>query len=305
MHNSILRLSGGIGNQLSQYAFKRALELEHGISCIVDIGWYYGNHGSTKRSLEIQELLSLNGGWVNSSTLMERSVSRLKPFSRYIINTKLGAKYSNTPTEFMGLASIREDPNCDSKTYLGRYLLGSFTSFNLWKKYSEKITDEIEVGLFPKSEDCSNRNYKKISIHARQGDYRNDLKTRGFHGYCMPNYYINALDALALNSEATIVNIESDSKEFATELANEINNVFDFDVRISTRDSGKSVLRSLINSDYLIGSNSTLSWWAHALGNHSKSIFPNSWFVSSKELMNVNDFARDRLILINSELGSQ
>ena len=102
-----------------------------------------------------------------------------------------------------------------------------------------------------------------------------------------------------------MVNIESDSKEFAMDLANEITHVFDFDVRVSTKDSGKSVLMSLIDSDYLIGSNSTLSWWAHALGNHSKSVFPNSWFVSSQDLLTIDDFAKKNLILINSELSSQ
>ena len=305
MDNSILRLSGGMGNQLSQYAFKRALELEHGISCLVDIGWYHGYHGSTKRILERQELLSLQGGWVDSSSLIARLMSRLNPLTKYLVNTRLVVKSSSTPAEFMGLRSISETSHIDSKSYLGRYLLGSFTSYDLWKEFSEEIIGEIKVGLFPDNQNRYTHDYKKISIHARQGDYRNDPKTRSFHGYCTPGYYLKALDSLDSSHGATMVNIESDSKEFAMELANEITHVFDFDVRVSTKVSGKSVLMSLIDSDYLIGSNSTLSWWAHALGNHSKSVFPNSWFVSSQDLLTIDDFAKKNLILINSELSSQ
>ena len=50
----IVRIMGGLGNQLFQYATARALALRTNQELAFDVGWYYErNEGDSKRELEL------------------------------------------------------------------------------------------------------------------------------------------------------------------------------------------------------------------------------------------------------------
>ncbi|REE73008.1 glycosyl transferase family 11 [Rhodococcus wratislaviensis] len=110
-----------------------------------------------------------------------------------------------------------------------------------------------------------------IAVHVRRGDYVKVPRNLERLGVCSADYYISAVDALAVSLPVLIV---SDDHAWCEEnLVNRIPNS-----RVFNGGSAWSDMSVISGASAVVLSNSTFSWWGAVLGQSSGVIFPTPWF---------------------------
>lgn len=280
MHNhSIVSLSGGLGNQLFQYSYSKYLTKSLNQPVFLDTSWYRFNQSIGGRRLVLTDLVASGLNLTDTSNLIERGFLKATSF---ISGQNAYRGHLNYIAKCMtGLQFIDDDPLI-ANVSKDSYYQGSFSLPHYWTSATISLRDELSNYL----EGYANRNQRSFSqehdlnIHVRRGDYVKNPKTRAFHGYCSINFYLESVEKLIseFNSIKSI-QIFSDSVEFAEKLRISLQ-TFSKEISVNNRDDSLLALRDLSNSKFLIGSNSTFSWWAHALGSHQLSYFPSKWLMS-------------------------
>jgi hypothetical protein len=118
-----------------------------------------------------------------------------------------------------------------------------------------------------------------VIVHVRRKDYKETP-----FGLLSNNYYLDALtQASDLSNQGRVFAISdeelSDLKEFLKPISNQIE-------IIDTKEMSSADILSLISSfKFIVGANSTLSWWAASLGGlveNNMVWFPDPWFKSGR-----------------------
>jgi len=273
---SIVRVSGGLGNQLFQFSFGKYLEIKNGEETVYDLFEYKFPSNSSAHKLEVSELLSSN--CINQpSRLFDLFPNSIKEF----LNVKNRA--SLNAGKVFGHTVIQESVQVFDSTLdisSKKYYLGNFISHLYWSDYSLEIIESIKHELQRKSALKLEMDSSTIGIHIRRGDYISNKKTRNFHGYCSNSYYLSAINiALELYPEVKRVVIASDSPDLVEGLKQAIEKI-GIPVELLREENPVKVLILLASFEVFIGSNSTFSWWAAALTRKKTSVFPREWFAS-------------------------
>lgn len=117
-----------------------------------------------------------------------------------------------------------------------------------------------------------------LAIHLRVGDYKNEPLI----GILGKEYYVNALKALNLKSNPTVVVFTDSPEEVPNYLPIEILT----DVKIApTNLSSAETLVLMSTFDKLIIGNSTFSWWAASSGQSARKkviVAPSPWFIGQE-----------------------
>jgi len=157
----IIRLTGGLGNQMFQYAYGRSWSIKNKKPFKYFFVYY---RGDTKRKYEL-DIFNVKGKKINN--IFPNILVKISDFLKVNIpsikygNWQSSKYYSNCEKE------IRED-------------------FQFIKPLDEKNTNVLR-----KIETTNS-----ISVHIRRGDYISDNKTNKFHGICSPKYFQKAIDYL-------------------------------------------------------------------------------------------------------------
>jgi hypothetical protein len=307
--SSFVRVSGGLGNQLFQYCFAKSVESETQKDVKLDFDSYRFTKHAGFRNIELTRLLNVSSTG-NSKNYFTDS------FSLPIFGSALQSKvmqrreFRVRNSQFWnGKKVIREtkfpfDPNVPFST--SAYYVGNFISMEYWggdhESYFADITSKLssfvgEIDAIPRLNPENT-----VVIHSRRGDYVSNSKTRNFHGYCKDSYYLQAVQKLSEeNSNITHCLISSDDSSYAFKLA-EMLGRNGFDCSINTQMDPITTLQNLSVYKYLIGSNSTYSWWIAFLGVKKKIIFPSEWFISTKGVINPTTFYPFLPILLENAL---
>ena len=162
---------------------------------------------------------------------------------------------------------------------------GYFQSEKYFKNYKNKIKN-----LFDFSSIKINKKYSslknKVVLHVRRGDY---LENNDTHPLTPLNYYKKCLKELDLKSSNILI-VTDDIKNVGRE----------FKELKYTHINGKSELEDFVyimNADYIIGCNSSFSWWAAYLSNSNYKFFPKKWFGPSGP-KNIKDLYPDNFIKV-------
>jgi hypothetical protein len=273
---AIVRVSGGLGNQLFQYSFGRYLEIINGEETVYDLFEYKFPANTSSHKLELSELLSSN-----SINRPSKSFDLFPGSIKRFLNVK--NRESLKAGKVLGHTVIREsDQVYDSTLDISakNYYLGNFVSHLYWSDYSFEIVESIKHELERKSALKFQMDSSTIAIHVRRGDYISNKKTRNFHGYCSNSYYLSAIhQAKEINPEIKRAVIASDSLDLLEGLKQEIEK-YGITVEFLKEENPVKALILLASFEVFIGSNSTFSWWAAALTDKKTSIFPREWFAS-------------------------
>jgi hypothetical protein len=306
---SIVRVSGGLGNQLFQYCFARSVESTTGSDVKLDFDSYRFTKHAGFRNIELLRLL-------NDSTAEKNKSSFLDSFTLPLLGSKLHLKlmrkreFRVRNSQFWnGKKVIREtkfpfDPNVPFSA--SAYYVGNFISMEYWRgdyeSYFAGITSKLssfvgEIDAVPRLNPENT-----VVIHSRRGDYVSNSKTRNFHGFCKDTYYLHAVQKLSKeNSNISHCLISSDDASYALKLA-EMLGRNGFDCSINTQMEPITTLQNLSAYKYFIGSNSTYSWWIAFLGVKKKIIFPSEWFIGTKGVINPTTFYPFLPILLEDAL---
>jgi hypothetical protein len=262
----VVKLKGGLGNQFFQYAFARALSKESNSPVYLDSSDFLFLNHRIKRTLDL-----------NKFNIDLKIISDLNVISRRYVTWKIKNRlklYNESHINF-------------SEDHLKNR--GDFIFDGYWQsyKYSESIRLNLqeELGLKKKfSEDAIKIQeqivkFNTVAVHFRRGDYVSDDKTNQVHGLCSMDYYSNAMAHFKLLYDNPIFIIFSDEIDF---VKNELGKAEDI-IYVDSLSSHLEEFEIMKSCNHFIIANSTFSWWAAWLSNHSekKVVAPRRWFKDS------------------------
>lgn len=293
----IVRLSGGLGNQLFQAAFALRIAKETEAPVGLDVASYTFSGRTTNRYLEISDYRNEGLYFCNSSAISARIFSKIAP-SKILTRLTRSMNLQMEASNFIENLTIQHEGNLIFDTQINvkenSYFVGNFISPQYWGSHTNEVLEiitDIFWGSYGKRSECIDN---KLSIHVRRGDYVNNPKARKFHGICGLNYYISNIQmCLQKYPNIHVIEIFSDDTGFALDLEKIIKST-NCQITINSTVDAKNALAEMSISKFFIGCNSTFSWWSSVLMPDRVSILPSHWFLtSSRKIDPLNFFLGD------------
>ncbi len=270
----IIKLIGGLGNQMFQYATGKKVGLKYDAVLKFDIGGLRNNSGITPRNYALG-FFNIQENFAN-----EKEIEKLKGNAGgkiFHIMQKLGIwkkkrfivepKFSFNPE----VLDIGDDS----------YLQGYWQTEKYFKDIEGVIRKEFtlkkEFSIEEKEMTKEIKNTNAISLHIRRGDYIAHAETNKFHGICSLDYYEKAIKQVAEKTENPVFFIFSDDIEWVKQ-----NLKIDFPtIYVSDgilKDYEELMLMSYCKHNII--ANSSFSWWGAWLNANPNKIViaPKQWF---------------------------
>lgn len=273
-----VHISGGLGNQLFQYATGRALALRRGSKLSLDISSF--TQSGNLRSYNLDNY-QIQAHPLKSKNWLHQKISN-------ILRSGLGL--STDGRVQAELSNIFDSTILDLSD--GAYLLGHWQSEKYFIDHADTIKSELTLKrqLPPKRLKLLNNMGKKssVAVHVRRGDYVSNPVAQSVLGTLSPSYYKKAVEYLKSKVESVHIFIFSDDPVWASEniLTDYPNKTY-----LPTSKSPHEDLELMRSCDHFIIANSSFSWWGAWLGSDKDSIIiaPRKWFrshsFSSKDLI--------------------
>ncbi len=290
----IIKLQGGLGNQMFQYAIGRRMAEKNGTKLKLDIFQYtHPNVDSTPRNYSL-DCFNVTENFANekdNNGFVMYNISNISILSR-IVRKLFNILQDKKPvrkrtyiaeTGFDFQKEILENRNKNI------YLYGNWQNENYFRDIAEIIRKDFTI----KNE---TDNYKEItkqisntlgaiSLHIRRGDYVHNEKTNKYHGICSLDYYNKAIKVVAETVHNPTIFIFSDDIEWAREnLKTKYNLIFISNDKL--KDYEELILMS--KCKYNIIANSSFSWWGAWLNQNPNKIViaPKKWFADPQKTNN-------------------
>jgi hypothetical protein len=265
----IVRLRGGLGNQLFQYAAAKALADFHRTELKLDLYTY------TKHKYRKFELSRFNIDGPEASRAEVHRFTGSNPLTRYLNKRE---NYFRCPAVF---AQPHYHFYEDFFSLPGDlYLSGYWQSERYFQPASATIRSQF-IPKNPLDERTSSlqkkmRSENSISVHVRRGDYTTS-NYNSFFGLIPKDYYDRAVLKMKADISDPVFYIFSDDPQWCRENFSDINaTVVDYN---KGEDSFKDMLLMSSCRNNIIA-NSTFSWWGAWLNPNpeKKVIAPVAWF---------------------------
>jgi len=278
----IVKLNGGLGNQMFQYAFGRARSLSSKTKLKLDLSWFENiDKRDTPRQYELDCFK------FQVSIASKSDIKSLKRITRLFPRRIFGYLYKRL--HFLRDSYFIEkyyhyDSSvtlCSDNTYFDGYWQ-SYKYFDRYRKtikddfiYTKKLTKETSI----LSKLIVSRN--SISLHVRRGDYVTNSNANSFHGATSLEYYYDALNYLRSRVINPYIFIFSDDIEWIKK-----NLKSDIPMHFVENSGDKNpfediYLMSLCKHNII--ANSSFSWWGAYLNNNPEKIVvaPKKWFADA------------------------
>lgn len=261
----IVRLMGGLGNQMQQYAlYKKFIAL--GKNAKLDLSWFdesVQKNVLAKRDVEIDRF---NG--VKYETCTDEERESILGKSDFL--SKLFRKLSNKPSNRYQESRIYDKAllECDN-TYIEGYFACEYYYSELFNELRNEFVLPVKEDLAEISDEI--RNCNSVSIHIRRGDYLDAANRAVFGNICTDAYYESAIKYIIDNTveaEGLVFYIFSDDTEYSESFAENIKAKFGVKAKVVNANSGDDScydmhLMSLCKHN--ICANSTFSFWGARL----------------------------------------
>lgn len=275
----IIKLQGGLGNQMFQYAFGRCLTLKNNAKLVLDLSFLLNRPAGVEYTFRNYELNEFD---IKAEICKSKNKIYQNFFSKVIGKYKIfrALNFIKFP------AIIIQKDFKPLKKYLslnGNYYLDGFWQSELFfNDFESQIRqDFIFKGEIPKQ--CNQflsgiKLSNSICLHIRRGDFLKNEETINTHGLCTLDYYKKGIEYMRNALDNTVFFVFTDDFHWAkNELQGDNFKFFDFEELQS-----KSALNLYIMQQckHFIISNSSFSWWAAWLadGNDKIVIAPKIWF---------------------------
>jgi hypothetical protein len=282
----VVRLQGGLGNQLFQYATARSLAHVHTTDIAFDGRFLGGNDATspyTPRSFELHRLGI--------------------PFTSPPLHQQIAFGMTSLPAEALVPKVLRRlqkavmyaeqtpafDPALFHKASANTYLKGFFQSENYFKSLRPLLQNELALHVPESNLTHQIRSTVSVSLHIRRGDYVTLPSARAFHGLCTPQYYQQALDYISNHLPDASVFVFSDDIEWAqNNLSSALPLTF---VRNTGSQAAYQDLCLMHLCRHHIIANSSFSWWGAWLNPSPDKlvIAPARWFADATAQMYTHD----------------
>ena len=274
----VIKISGGIGNQLFQYAVARNLSIKHGVPFLLDLEWFerfpvrqyklknfnIEEHIGTKKEIWPLKKHGRRAGW------------------RHCIQNFLYANDSLYKKEKFfhfdpAILEIKDNAYLDGNWQSEKYFYENRDTIR--KDFTLKTTpSSYFIEVKKKIEQNKTSNETAVSLHIRRGDYASDPKVLASIGLCSIEYYQEAAKIIASKVSHPVFYIFSDDIEW---VKNNLKLSFPTQyISHPEKDKDYEELFLMASCSHHIMANSSFSWWGAWLNpNNDKIIIaPKQWF---------------------------
>ncbi len=267
----IVKIKAGIGNQMFQYAFGRALSLERKEPLYLDISYYDNQPERDAKRNFVLDKFNIKAD-IASEELSEKFNTKFKVILRKILrHIRKIDEYAYYPS-FMKSKSTYYEGYWGNQKYFLKYenlIRKELSLKNPLGKSAKKIILQMS--------DCSSRGEIPVSLHIRRGDFVSNPYSVAYNGLLEIPYYEKAVDLLLSKYLKKIsVFVFSDDISWAKEnlkLLCPMHFVSNPDIP----DYEEIILMS--KCTHHIAANSTFSWWGAWLNPNKNKIIivPKQW----------------------------
>lgn len=245
MKKVFVKLKGGLGNQLFQYAFGEYLKNLNDSCEIIYETSYFKNKNSWDYDLEKLNLEKLN--YINHSVFRQKL-----PFYKVIKESK---------SYHFQKVNVRDGYTYDGYWQNPKYLM---ELKDLKNKFSLRTKPEFN---------SAKNGITKIGVHVRRGDYVGNIR----HDVLNKNYHLNSIKEInrLIEGEKKFY-VFSDDLSYCKKKFEKLNFKF---IYVDYLNSSLLEFDLLKKMDHLIISNSSFSWWAAYLSDNKEkiTICPEKW----------------------------
>ena len=273
----IVKICGGLGNQMFQYAMARSVATRHNTEVKLDLSWFADTGTTTGRIFDLQRLNIT----INEATHDE--VSRLLKLRKQLGRDLYGILIPFRWKKYLKMKEFRPFDERYLNVGSDVYLEGYWTDERYFADVSSLVKKELTLrGTLSTKNQQIAENIRKtlnsISIHVRRGDYVQDETTRSIFHLCNEDYYARAVAEVKKRIKDPVFFVFSDDIEWVKK---------HIAIGAETRyvsDSGEGLpheeLMLMSMCRHNIIANSTFSWWAAWLNPNSDKVViaPDRWY---------------------------
>jgi len=272
----IVKLIGGLGNQMFQYAVGRRLAYKYNTELKLDIQGFkdYKLRNYSLNNFNIVENFATAKDL--SHVLLHSDGSAVKIFKHIIRNIP----------NVQSIEYVKEKKFSFQQSILSLpdnvYLEGYWQSEKYFSDIEDIIRNEFSIvnPLTSASQEIAEqiKDCESVSVHVRRGDYVSNPKTNSFHGVCGLEYYCRAIDMIREKIDNPHFFIFSDDPEWVCcNIKPDAPTTY---VRHNycSKDYEDICLMSMCKHNII--ANSSFSWWGAWLNTNPDKIIiaPSKWF---------------------------
>jgi len=278
----VSHLTGGLGNQLFQYAAACALADRHRAAVKADLSWFRDPPaGATRRDFELAATRAGVGQLSTLDDLRRRLALRIAASS---IAPRSSIRLQRALSGF----SVFVEPHFEYTEDLLRQpdnvvLVGCWQSERYFRGLRPRLVRELvpRRPLGGRAREVAQRvarTSNAVGIHVRRGDYVSSTSTAAYHGVCPPEYYEQAVRMIVDERPDAELFVFSDDPGWCRDHLR-------LRARVeiaSDEDSGDAVadLHLMALCRHQVISNSSFGWWGAWLsgGDDQIVVAPRRWF---------------------------
>jgi len=286
LDKKIVKLNGGLGNQMFQFAFAYVLAKKNDVQILFDFS-YFDESDNLAAQIRNYELAAFNLECKVAQEEDLKLVTLLDNRTKVekILGDILKIKKFKSQKNVIRQKSAYE---FDKKFFLPEmyYYEGYFQNEKYFKNYKNDL-----IKCFSIKEELDDKNLstlkviqstESVSLHIRRGDYVTLQCVNEFHGLCSLEYYKKAIDYIAQKVESPHFFLFSDDVKWVVQNL-KIN--YPYTVVDFNQDKGYLDMELMKNCKHNIVANSSFSWWGAWLNENSNKIVisPKNWIASSQK----------------------
>ncbi|AYJ79911.1 alpha-1,2-fucosyltransferase [Aliarcobacter cryaerophilus ATCC 43158] len=285
----IVKIIGGLGNQMFEYAYAKALQ-QKGYEVNIDISEFdtYKLHGGfqlDKYDIDLQISSTQENDTFYKRNIFFSILNKLNLLPRKIIKER-DISFCKELLEIKDNSYVMGYFQCEKYFIDIKKVL--IEQFKINQPISS-FTFEIEEKILKFKNSCS--------LHIRRGDYTHKSNAN-IHGVCSLDYYKNAIEVMKnqLGNDIVYFIFSDDIEWVKNNLI--IENAIYIDSQETRLPHEDIYLMSLCNHNII--ANSSFSWWGAWLNQNQKKIViaPKKWFENTKMQKQVKDIIPDTWIKI-------
>lgn len=282
----IVKMMGGLGNQMFQWALGRALSIKNSAEFKVDV--YFLIDRQPKRNFTFRtfdlDIFKLVPEFATKDEISNYGLPKFGRYGAFLKHMMQMWRRNINPNSYNYLIQTKfeYDEQIDNAP-VNSYLEGYFQTERYFKPYESIIRKDFEFkneltdGALEMSKIISDK--QSVAIHIRRGDYVTNPKANKTHGVMGKEYYDKAIELISNKIESPHFFIFSDDNDWCRENFAITDNMTIIEDDIKGHKFQYS-LNLMSQCKHAIIANSSFSWWGAWLSDNPGKIVigPKNWF---------------------------